>query len=78
MTENEGEEEVSQPKKSRFIFFDFESNQETGTHQVNFCVAHEVCDDCMDLPIDTFCPTCSSQTGLRKFIFEGMDFAIGF
>ena len=39
MTENEGEEEVSQPKKSRFIFFDLESNQETGTHQVNFCVA---------------------------------------
>ena len=33
MTENEGEEEISQPKKSRFIFFDFESNQETGTHQ---------------------------------------------
>ena len=32
MTENEGEEEISQPKKSRFIFFDFESNQETGTH----------------------------------------------
>ena len=26
MTENEGEEEVSQPKKSRFIFFNFESN----------------------------------------------------
>ena len=44
MTENEGEEEVSQPKKSRFIFFDFESNQETGTHQVNFCVAHKACD----------------------------------
>ena len=65
MTENEGEEEVSQPKKSRFIFFDFESNQETGTHQVNFCVAHKACDDCMDLPIDTFCQTCSTQTGLR-------------
>ena len=29
MTENEGEEEVSQSRKSRFIFFDFESNQET-------------------------------------------------
>ena len=26
MTENEGEEEVPQPKKSRFIFFNFESN----------------------------------------------------
>ena len=26
MTENEGEEEVSQPKKSLFIFSDFESN----------------------------------------------------
>ena len=73
MTENEGEEEVSQPKKSRFIFFDFEPNQETGTHQVNFCVAHKACDDCMDLPIDTFCPTCSTQTGLREFIFEGID-----
>ena len=73
MTENEGEEEVSQPKKSRLIFFDFESNQETGTHQVNFCVAHKTCDDCMDLPIDTFCRTCSTQTGLREFIFEGID-----
>ena len=73
LTENEGEEEVSQLKKSRFIFFDFESNQETGTHQVNFCVAHKACDDCMDLPIDTFCPTCSTQTGLREFIFEGID-----
>ena len=82
MTENEGQEEISQPKKSGFIFFDFESNQETGTHQVNFCVAHKACDDCMDLPIDTFCPTCSTQTGLREFIFEGIDilpqFAIGF
>ena len=73
LTENEGEEEVSQPKKSHFIYFDFESNQETGTHQVNFCVAHKACDDCMDLPIDTFCPTCSKQTGLREFIFEGID-----
>ena len=73
MIENEGEEKVSQPKKSRFIFFDFESNQGTGTHQVNFCVAHKACDDCMDLPIDTFCPTCSKQTGLREFIFEGID-----
>ena len=27
----------------------------------------------MDLPIDTFCPTCSTQTGLREFIFEGID-----
>ena len=36
MTENEGEEEISQPKKSCFFFLDFESNQETGTHQVNF------------------------------------------
>ena len=27
----------------------------------------------MDLPIDTFCLTCSAQTGLREFIFEGID-----
>ena len=27
----------------------------------------------MDLPIDTFCQTCSTQTGLREFIFEGID-----
>ena len=51
----------------------FESNQETGTHQVNFCVAHKACDDCMELPIDTFCLTCLTQTGLREFIFEGID-----
>ena len=73
MTENEGEEEVSLPKKSSFIFFDFDSNEETGTHQVNFSVAHKTCDDCMDLPIDTFCPTCSTQTDLSEFIFEGID-----
>ena len=73
MTENEGEKEVSQPKKCCFIFVHFESNQETGKHQVNLCVAHKTCDDCMDLPIDTFCPTSSTQTGLREFIFEGID-----
>ena len=83
MTENEGEEEVFQSKKTWYIFFDFDSNQETGTHQVNFCVAHKACDDCMDcMPIDTFCPTCSTQTGLSEFIFEDIDtlpqFAIGF
>ena len=35
--------------------------KKNGTHQVNFCVAHKACDDCMDLPIDTFCLTCSTQ-----------------
>ena len=40
---------------------------------MNFCVAHKAWNDCMDLPIDTFCPTCSTQTGLREFIFEGID-----
>ena len=78
MTENEGEEEISQPKKSQpkkscFVFFDFKSNQETGTHYMNFCVAHKACDDYMDLSIDTFCPTCLTQTGLREFIFEGIN-----
>ena len=27
----------------------------------------------MDLTIETFCLTCSTQTGLREFIFEGID-----
>ena len=40
---------------------------------MNFCVAQKACDDCMYLPIDTFCPTCSTQTGLSEFIFEGKD-----
>ena len=40
---------------------------------MNFCVAHKECDDCMDLPIDTFFPICSTQAGLREFIFEGID-----
>ena len=40
---------------------------------MNFCVAHKACDDCMELHIDTFCPTCSTQTGLREIIFEGID-----
>ena len=55
MTENAGEEMGSQLQKSRFIFIDFKFNQETVTHQADFCVAHKACDDCMDVPRVTFC-----------------------
>ena len=60
-------------KSSRFIFFDFESTQETGEHHVNFCVAQRGCDKCMDLPTDQPCPTCSQFPGGREMKFEGVD-----
>ena len=49
---DEQDEEMKMEKSSRFIFFDFESTQETGEHQVNFCVAQRGCDICMDLQTD--------------------------
>ena len=72
-SDDEEDEEMKPEKSSRFIFFDFESTQETSEHHVNFCVAQRGCDICMDLPIDQPCPTCSQFPGGREMIFEGVD-----
>ena len=66
--EDEEQEQKSEQTSPRFIFYDFESSQETGEHKVNFCVAQRACDYCMDLPTDEYCPAC---TGAREVIFEG-------
>ena len=72
--EDEEEEQKSEEQKSpKFIFYDFESSQETGEHKVNFCVAQRACDYCMDLPSDEYCPACSPLPGGREMIFEGED-----
>ena len=72
-SDDEEYEEMKPEKSFRFIFFDFESTQETGEHHVNFCVAQRGCDICMDLPIDQPCPTCSQFPGGREMIFEVID-----
>ena len=72
--EEEEEEEEEEKKCQKFIFYDFESTQESGEHLVNFCIAHRSCDKCMHLPVDTYCKTCSEQTDQgREMIFEGED-----
>ena len=43
----------------KFIFFDFECNQETGKHEPNFVVAHSICSQCEDNPI-TSTATCKN------------------
>ena len=77
-SDDEEDEEKKPGKSSRFIFFDFESTQETGEHHVNFCVAQRGCDICMDLPINHPCPTCSQFPGGREMIFEGVDVLANF
>ena len=69
----ESEDEEKSTTGPKFVFFDFESSQETGEHQVNFCVAQRACDYCIDLPSDEYCPGCSTLPGGREVIFEGSD-----
>ena len=69
-----GDEEENDKKSQKFIFYDFESTQESEEHQVNFCIAHRCCDKCMHLPVDTYCKTCSELPDHgRETIFEGKD-----
>ena len=69
----ESEDEEKTTTGPKFVFFDFESSQETLEHQVNFCVAQRACDYCIDLPSDEYCPGCSTLPGGREVIFEGTD-----
>ena len=37
----------------KYIFYDFESDQSSGTHKPNLVVARWTCTNCLDTPIDT-------------------------
>jgi len=73
--EEEGKEERAKPL-TKFVFYDFETRQETTTsendygkivaHEPNLCVVHTVCELCMDAPLDT-CNNC----GPNRHIFSG-------
>ena len=52
----------------KFIFFDFECDQsQNGVHVPYYCIAHRVCDVCINMPINEHCENCQD----REFIFEG-------
>ena len=61
--DEESQEEEPETTAPKFVFYDFESTQETGEHHVNFCIAQRACDYCIDLPSDQYCPGCSSIPG---------------
>ena len=71
--DEESQEEEPETTAPKFVFYDFESTQETGEHHVNFCIAQRACDYCIDLPSDEYCPGCSSLPGGREMIFKGPD-----
>ena len=47
----------------KYVFFDFEAIQETGTHEPNMVVAHTCCSACIDLPLhmDSKCQVCGQR-----------------
>ena len=47
----------------KFIFYDFECNQETGKHEPNFAVAQSICSQCEDNPVTSTatCKNCGSR-----------------
>ena len=49
--DEQSQEEESETSAPKFVFYDFDSTQETGEHHVNFCVAQRACDYCIDLPV---------------------------
>ena len=65
------DEEKGTVAKPQFIFFDFEAKQDTGEHNVNFCVVHRAYDQCIDLPIVAQCENCNLFPGGRELIFSG-------
>ena len=54
----------------QFIFFDFESRQETGKHEPNLCIAHKTCEDCFELNSGGSFSICRS-CGTKEKIFYG-------
>ena len=47
----------------KFIFYDFECTQVDGKHKPNFVVAHSICSDCEDNPVNSLstCNNCGSR-----------------
>ena len=54
---------ASDVNHDKFIFYDFECNQETGSHKPNFVVAHSICSQCEDYPVtaEATCKNCGSR-----------------
>jgi len=81
-SDNEEEEEKEEREKppTKFVFYDFETRQETTTstndygkivaHEPNLCVAHTVCELCMDKPLGTF-----NNCGPNRHVFSGANTA---
>ena len=67
-----GGKNLKAEKKFLYIFYDFETRQNTSygenarIHMPNICVAHQVCTDCID--VDDLKIICS-KCGVREFIF---------
>ena len=57
---------------SKYIFFDFECRQETGTHIVNYAVAQKTCEKCIDRILNEDNLMCSS-CGIREKHFTSAD-----
>ena len=54
---------TSEVNPQKFIFYDFECVQESGTHSPNFVVAHSICPKCESEPVtsDATCSNCGSR-----------------
>ena len=53
---------------SKFIFYDFECQQDTGTHIPNLVIAHSICPACEHEPVtdDAICFDCGSRCNICK------------
>ncbi|XP_048252721.1 uncharacterized protein LOC125380975 [Haliotis rufescens] len=61
--------------KRRFIFYDFETAQDTGKHVPNLCVTHLGCGGCIGNKSDNLCDTCpwraEGEGPSRVKVFKG-------
>ena len=55
-------------KNVRFIFHDFETDQSSGEYVPYFCVAQNVCEKCIHIPIRKYCDNCHEAAS--ECIFE--------
>ncbi|KAJ8048768.1 hypothetical protein HOLleu_01217 [Holothuria leucospilota] len=67
--DGEGDEGRTRPNEvpHKYIFFDFETIQETGVHIPNLCVVQMVCDICILEPFESECLVCKE----KQVIFQG-------
>ena len=67
------------PLPEKYVFYDFECQQNTGIHKPNLVVARWTCTNCVDLPLDTpdretklnECKICEQKVNDREVVFEG-------